>query len=43
MAWSGLLVLVAKCVGKLSLPESDLIVLLFALQSNGGFWYTSVV
>ena len=31
MAWSGMLVLVVKCVGNFSLPEGDLIVLFFAL------------
>ena len=29
MAWSGLLILVVKCVGKFSLPEGGLIILLF--------------
>ena len=31
MAWSGLLILVAKCVGKFSLPGGGLIILFFAL------------
>ena len=31
MAWSGLLVLVVKCVGKFSLPGGGLIILFFAL------------
>ena len=42
MAWSGLLVLVVKCVGKFSLPEGGFIILfLVFLRHNGGFWYTS--
>ena len=44
MAWSGLLVLVVKCVGKFSLPEGGLTILfLVFLHYNGGFWYTSGV
>ena len=42
MAWSGLLVLVLKCVGKFYLPEGGLIIILFSvfLHYNGGFWYS---
>ena len=32
MTWSGLLVLVVKCVGKFSLPGGGLITLFFALK-----------
>ena len=31
MAWSGLVVLVVKCVGKFSLPEGGLVILFLAL------------
>ena len=41
MAWSGLLVLVVKGVGKFSLPGGGVIFSFF--QLNGGFWYTSGV
>ena len=33
MAWSGLLVLVVKCVGKFSLPGGGLIILFFCTTS----------
>ena len=41
MVWSGLLVLVVKCVGKFYLPEGGLIILFSVfLHYNGGFWYS---
>ena len=40
MAWSGLLVLVVKRVGKFSLPEEGLTILFFVfLHYDCGFWY----
>ena len=44
MAWSGLLVLLVKCVSKFLLPGGGFILLLsiiyFILHYNGGFVYT---
>ena len=39
MAWSGLLVLVVKCVGKFSLPGGGFLILV--LHYIGGILYTS--
>ena len=46
MALSGLLVLVVQQIEKLSLPESDSIVLFLVfgfLRYNSGFWHTHIM
>ena len=43
MAWSGLLVLVVKCVSKFSLPGGGLYYYYFIFHYSGGFRYISEV